>query len=98
MGPQISKPLRPQCATSANDHSSDLPPYGYQTLRNGDDLQLLVILPGKEEDEVSCESYHILFAAGPVYEAFSYPWGTNLKTQRLSGQGKRPGKFYDIRH
>ena len=80
MGPQISEQLRPQCATPANDHSSDHPPYGYQTLRNGEDLRLLVILPGKEEDEVSCELYHTSFAAGPVYEALSYTWGTNLKT------------------
>ncbi|KAJ3521508.1 hypothetical protein NM208_g13259 [Fusarium decemcellulare] len=57
--------------------------YRYNPLRP-DEIRLLRILPGEVFDDLKCELLHVSLDAIQTYEALSYTWGDNSKSEQLT--------------
>jgi hypothetical protein len=56
----------------------DMSKYQYRPLNYGlgQEIRLVVLHPGKEPDEITCDIVHVNLLDDPVYEAVSYTWAT----------------------
>jgi hypothetical protein len=58
-------------------------PYESRPLSASEDLRLLTIKPGQDDEEIVCDLANAAFGGSPVYEALSCAWGTNQKTHAV---------------
>ncbi|ORY11525.1 heterokaryon incompatibility protein-domain-containing protein, partial [Clohesyomyces aquaticus] len=57
--------------------------YKYQDLVNDDEVRLLVVNAGNENDELVCSLIHARLSENPEFEAVSYTWGPDILTQTI---------------
>jgi hypothetical protein len=50
--------------------------YNYLNYGRAKEIRLLILQPGREEDELTCDIIHVNLVDKPVYEALSYTWST----------------------
>lgn len=55
------------------------PRYDYNELVDPQEIRLLLLSPGLEDDEMQCSLKHVLLSSKPEYEALSYAWGSSAK-------------------
>jgi hypothetical protein len=77
--------------------------YEYSPLRSspsgysGDEFRLLVLLPGRDDDEIRCEIRHASLDGPPQYEALSYTWGDPKGEESLVPCRGDPNASYTIK-
>lgn len=59
------------------------PRYRYRTLASGE-IRLLQLVPGTATDQLRCMVIHVPTSLSLHYQALSYVWGTDLRTQSLA--------------
>jgi len=58
--------------------------YIYEALPNPDDIRLILLHPGSlDNDDITCEILLTSLANHPSFEALSYTWGTEHKTESI---------------
>ena len=51
------------------------PPFHYSALQGQNDIRLLALQPGDQQEEIRISIFHASLEQDPVYEALSYTWG-----------------------
>ena len=57
--------------------------YQYSVLNKPDDIRLVLINPGSDDDEISCTLTHHSIKNKPLYQALSYTWDNNVRTHSV---------------
>lgn len=63
--------------------------FEYSLLPYDDSMRLLRLLPGSNDDELSCELFAARVSESPLYEAISYVWGNAFKAVTLYCNSKK---------
>lgn len=68
-------------------HTDVQVPYQYAPLnyKLGQEIRLVVLLPGEPADLLRCEIIHVNLEDDPEYDAISYTWATERGDTSLSG-------------
>ncbi|KAF2838109.1 hypothetical protein M501DRAFT_1004951 [Patellaria atrata CBS 101060] len=65
----------------------DDPQYEYRPLENPNEIRVLVLEPGREDESVRCYLKHVTLSSKPHYEAISYVWGDPNVTEKIFCSG-----------
>ncbi|KAH9205269.1 heterokaryon incompatibility protein-domain-containing protein [Leptodontidium sp. 2 PMI_412] len=57
--------------------------YTYKRLEGAEDIRILLLDPGRNQDEVTCHLSSTSIRAAPKYEALSYAWGDSACTRSI---------------
>ncbi|ETS79688.1 hypothetical protein PFICI_09541 [Pestalotiopsis fici W106-1] len=62
--------------------------YQYERLEKADDIRLLDILPGTDEDPIAISLQTVSLSTNPDFEALSYVWGDPAVTEQVACHGR----------
>lgn len=62
-------------------------PYQHKELHEAQEIRLLVLVPGKDSDEICCKLEHAILSDNPEFEALSYAWGDPSITRTILCEG-----------
>ncbi|OAG04810.1 HET-domain-containing protein, partial [Paraphaeosphaeria sporulosa] len=57
--------------------------YKYQGLVDEDEIRLLVVEPGNQDEDLRCSLVHARLSDRPDFEAISYTWGTDAPSKQI---------------
>ncbi|KAK7188877.1 ankyrin and HET domain-containing protein [Paraphaeosphaeria sporulosa] len=57
--------------------------YKYQGLVDEDEIRLLVVEPGNQDEDLRCSLVHARLSDRPEFEAISYTWGTDAPSKQI---------------
>jgi hypothetical protein len=71
--------------------------YRYDILNSGKWIRLLRLLPGRDDDTLSCELFSADIHSNSKYSAISYVWGDATKKAAIICSGHNFGITYNLR-
>ncbi|KAH7078794.1 heterokaryon incompatibility protein-domain-containing protein [Paraphoma chrysanthemicola] len=78
------------CGGAVPGSEESMSPYKYHRLKytRGQEIRLILLHPGRDQQDLKCEIEHVNLLDQPAYEAVSYTWGSGILSEQILCNGR----------